>query len=273
MSEAALPRASDRRTGGAFLWLAWAQTKNLHPGIVALALSLGGHGGLLIYLEARPERRPESVKPVELVMFEVEKPKPPEPPPPEPPPPEPPKVKLKPPPIQVAESKPPPEPPPEELPPPPNDAPPPDPAAKPPPLVVGISMSSTTASGGFAAPVGNTAYGKTADKATPPEEVKGYSAPKYTPIYQVDTEPRVASEVKIPYPDEARRAGVEGTVTLSITIDSEGNVVNAKIVNGPGYGLNEAARQAIRRFKFKPAVKGGEPVSTEMKYAYTFLLD
>ncbi|MFP2958669.1 energy transducer TonB, partial [Myxococcus sp. 1LA] len=25
--------------------------------------------------------------------------------------------------------------------------------------------------------------------------------------------------------------------------------------------------------RFKPAIKGGEPVATEMKYAYTFLLD
>ena len=36
---------------------------------------------------------------------------------------------------------------------------------------------------------------------------------------------------------------------------------------------NEAAREAIKRFRFKPAIKGGEAVSTEMKYSYTFLLD
>ena len=134
-------------------------------------------------------------------------------------------------------------------------------------------MSSTTSAGGFAAPVGNTAYGKVDATAKEPSEVKEYAAPKYTPIYQVDSEPQVASEVKIPYPEEARRAGIEGTVTLSITIDPEGKVVAAKIVSGPGYGLNEAARDAIKRFRFKPAIKGGEAVSTEMKYAYTFLLD
>ena len=102
---------------------------------------------------------------------------------------------------------------------------------------------------------------------------EGVAAPQYTPIYQVDREPEVTSEVKIPYPEEARRAGIEGTVTLSITIDPEGKVVAAKIISGPGYGLNEAARDAIKRFRFKPAVKGGEPVSTEMKYSYTFVLD
>ncbi|EAU64992.1 MxcH [Stigmatella aurantiaca DW4/3-1] len=210
-------------------------------------------------------------------MVEVEKPPPPPPEPPKeepPPPPPPPKVKAppKPPAVKMAELEKPPPPPPEQAPPPPNE-PPPETPPKPVPLVVGISMSSTTSAGGFAAPVGNTAYGKADGKATAPQEVKAYSAPKYTPIYQVDSEPRVLSEVKIPYPDEARRAGIEGTVTLSITVDLEGKVVSVKVISGPGYGLNEAARDAIRRFRFKPAVKGGEAVSTEMKYAYTFLLD
>ena len=81
------------------------------------------------------------------------------------------------------------------------------------------------------------------------------------------------SEVKIPYPEEARRAGIEGTVTLSITIDNEGKAVAAKVLKGAGYGLDEAALTAIKRFRFKPAIKGGEAVSTEMKYSYTFLLD
>lgn len=237
-----------------------------------LAVSVGLHALALALLAARPPLSAELEKPVELVMFEVEPPKPP--PPPEP---EPPKAKAPPPPIQVARAEVPKPPPPSDEPPPPpppNDAPPPEqPQAKPPVLVVGISMSSTTSAGGFAAAVGNTLYGKTENKAADPSEVKAYSAPKYAPIHQVDSEPTVAAEVKVPYPEEARRAGVEGTVVLSITIDHEGNVVAAKIISGPGYGLNEAARDAIRQFKFKPAIKNGEAVSTELKYSYTFLLD
>lgn len=244
--------------------------------LVFMLVSLALHGAGLLALSTLKERPPPAAhKPVELVMVEVQKPPPPPPPPPleEPKPPEPPKVKPppKPPPLKVAVAEKPPPPPPEEAPPPPNE-PPPQPT-KPVPLVVGISMSSTTSAGTFAAPVGNTAYGKVEGKAKAPSEVKEYAAPRYTPIYQVDSEPRVLSEVKIPYPEEARRAGIEGTVTLSITIDTEGKVVAAKVVSGPGYGLNEAAREAIKRFRFKPATKGGEAVSTEMKYAYTFLLD
>jgi len=263
MASAAPDTALLRSEGKGFPWT---------PALVVL--SLGLHGGLLFMLPERTNR-PAGVKPVELVMFEV---KPPPPPPPEEKKPEPPKPKpvAKPPPIKVATvTKPPPPPPKDEPPPPPppNDAPPPQPDAKPVPLVVGISMSSTSSAGNFAAPVGNTLYGKTADKAAVPTEVKAYSAPKYMPIYQVDSQPSVLSEVKVPYPEEARKAGVEGTVQLSLVVDLDGNVVNVKVLNGPGYGLNEAARDAIKRFKFKPAIKNGERVSTEMKYAYTFLLD
>jgi protein TonB len=242
-----------------------------------LLVSLGVHGAGFFLLSRMQERTlPPVQRPVELVMVEVARPPPPPPPPveePKPPPPKP-KAAPKPPPVKVAQAeKPPPPPPPDAAPPPPNDAPPPEQPSKPVPLVVGISMSSTTSAGGFAAAVGNTVYGKTGDKAVDPKEVKAYSAPKYVPVYQVDTEPSVASEVKIPYPDEARRAGVEGTVTLSITIDNEGRVVKASVVKGLGYGLDEAARTALMRFRFKPAIKNGEAVSTEMKYSYTFVLD
>jgi protein TonB len=248
--------------------------------LLFLLVSLGVHGGGFFLLSRMQERTlPAAQRPVELVMVEVARPPPPPPPKEEPkeepkPPPPKPKVAPKPPPVKVAQAeKPPPPPPPDAAPPPPNDAPPPEQPSKPVPLVVGISMSSTTSAGGFAAAVGNTVYGKTGDKAADPKDVKAYAAPKYVPVYQVDSEPSVASEVKIPYPDEARRAGVEGTVTLSITIDHEGRVVKATIVKGLGYGLDEAARTALMRFRFKPAMKNGEAVSTEMKYSYTFVLD
>ena len=252
MNEATLP--TFRRTRGS-PWL-----------LGAFAVSVCAHAALLLYLDGRPGRVADFNKVIELEVVQVEPPKPKEEPKEEP------KKEAPKPPIKVAVVKPPPKPK-EELPPPPNDAPPPEPPPAPVPLVVGISMSSTTTAGGFAAPVGNTLYGKTADQALSPSEVKPYSAPKYAPIYQVDSEPVLAHEEKIPYPDEARRAGVEGSVILSIVVDLDGRVVHVKVLSGPGYGLNEAARDALPRFRFKPAVKAGEAVSTEMKYTYTFLLD
>lgn len=210
------------------------------------------------------EKKPEE-KPLEMVMVEVEPPQvekveaPKEPPPP----------------IRVARvDKPVAKPPPElkDAPPPPNDAPAPEPS-KPVPLVVGISLSSTTTAGDFAAATGNTVYGRTEKTAVNPDEVKGYSAPKYAPAYQVDTQPELLSEVKAPYPEEAKRASIEGTVVLKILVDLNGQVVEARLLKGLGFGLDEAALRAIRQFKFRPAYKGGEAVSTEINYNYTWLLD
>jgi periplasmic protein TonB len=202
------------------------------------------------------------------VEMELYVPPPPPPPPKEEPPRELEPPKAKPPPVPVVELKPKPPP----APPPPNDTPPPEPT-KPVPLVVGITMSSTTATGGFAVQVGNTTYGKASDTVVDPSQVKAYSAPRYLPPGGADTEPQVLNEVKVPYPQEAKKNEVEGSVRLKVTLEPSGEVKEVVVISGPGYGLNEAAREALRRFRFKPATKGGEPVGYTFIYTYTFELD
>jgi len=236
---------------------------------VGLFFSISLHAGGLLWADAQKIKAKAILKPIVVEFIPVEPPKPPEPPEPEKPKPvEPPKPKV--PPVKLAVVKPPPV----EPPPPLEEAEPPkEPPKDPPPLIVGMKMSSTTTAGTFAAPVGNTAYGQMPKAAPSPTEAKPYYAPKYVPPGAADSDPQVDSEFKIPYPDEARRAGIEGTVRLRIVVDNEGRVVNAQILNGPGYGLNDAAMNAIKKFKFKPAMKGGEAVSTSFVYNYTFLLD
>jgi protein TonB len=110
-------------------------------------------------------------------------------------------------------------------------------------------------------------------KAVDPNSVQAYKAPNYVPPGGADSDPVLENEPKIPYPEEAKRAQIEGTVRLRVTVDTEGHVVDVKIITRVGYGLDEAARDAIRKMRFKPALKGGEAVSTTITYNYTFLLD
>jgi protein TonB len=138
------------------------------------------------------------------------------------------------------------------------------------PQVVGLTMSSTSTAGTFAAPVGNTNMGQVGKVAQAPEAVKAGGG--LTPMAEVDSGPLPLDEVRIPYPAQARQDGIEGTVTLMIVVDETGKVTRAKVVGGPGHGLNEAALSAIRRFRFKPAVREGKPVSVETRFAYTFEL-
>lgn len=229
-----------------------------------LGLSLVAHGGALFFLNAQPRQTTRSdVLSVDI----IEVPPPPPPPPPAPleKPPDPPATK--PPPVKVAMPRPVP-----DAPPPPNN-PPPQEATPSVPLVVGISMESTVASSDFVVAAGNTLAGQTAKTAVEPAAIQAYAAPKYVPAGTADSEPQVDAEVKIPYPDEARRAGIEGAVLLRVTVDATGEVAEAKILRGPGYGLEEAALRAIRQFRFKPARKAGEAVGTTITYAYTFYLD
>lgn len=236
--------------------------------LVTLLASVGVHALAFKSLQSVKERGPLST-PIVVEIVQVEPPKPPPPPPPEPEKPKPPPPKLKPPPVKVAEVKPPPSP----EPPPPNEEAK-EPPKEPPPLVVGVTMSSTTSAGAFAAPVGNTNYGKFEKQAVDPATVKPYWAPKYVPPGSADRDPVLEVDCKTDYPDEAKRNDAEGTVRLRITVDDSGKVVEVKALPPSlGFGLDEAARKAITRCKFKPAFKGGEPVATSFVYNYTFQLD
>jgi protein TonB len=240
------------------------------PLAASTVASLALHGALVALLWRAPARRR-----VETVRIDVVEsaPRAPAPPPPVVAPPRP---RLSPPKLaaalprdaperKVAEPEPPP---------PPNEPPP--PGAPPParaPVKVGISMSSTTASGGFAAPVGNTLYGELPKAAPRPEEVKPYAAEKYVPPTQVTVLPRPLS-TEIPrgeYPPDALAQGLEAAVVLKLLVDETGKVAEATVAVDPGHGFGEAAvRIAKRYFRFEPARRGEERVATTLRFTVRF---
>src|SRR5690606_21487228 len=129
-------------------------------------------------------------------------------------------------------------------PPPPNQEPPPEPPAKPPPIRVGISLQSTTEGGSMAVGTGNTLYGKADKVAGDPTDARPYAAEEtkkapFVPSSRVTSLPRVRREAPKIYPDAARNAGIEGQVIARIKIDETGKVVAVKVVEGPGYGLED----------------------------------
>jgi protein TonB len=52
-----------------------------------------------------------------------------------------------------------------------------------------------------------------------------------------------------------------------------GEVTAVSVISGPGFGLDEAAREALRRFRFTPATRHGAQVGSTFVYTYTFELD
>lgn len=56
-----------------------------------------------------------------------------------------------------------------------------------------------------------------------------------------------------PYTEEARKAKLQGSVTLRVLIGTDGRAKRVQIVKGLGRGLDERASEAVRAWRFSPA--------------------
>jgi len=74
------------------------------------------------------------------------------------------------------------------------------------------------------------------------------------------------------YPPAARESRIEATVVLRLTIDAEGAVKNAEVVEPTAEGFGDAARAALLRSRFAPATKDGRAVGAKILYRYEFRL-
>ena len=91
------------------------------------------------------------------------------------------------------------------------------------------------------------------------------------------TEPQVAGGIdsllsKIAYPEIAKRAGVEGTVTCEFVINNSGKVSGVRIIKGIGASCDENVMLAIKTHKFIPARKDGKPANQLMRAVFNFKL-
>ena len=84
--------------------------------------------------------------------------------------------------------------------------------------------------------------------------------------------PRVLYQTEPEYSDEARRKHIQGVIILSLTVSDTGAVTDAVVTKGIGYGLDEKALQAVRQWKFSPAMKDGSPVSAVVPVEVSFNL-
>lgn len=82
---------------------------------------------------------------------------------------------------------------------------------------------------------------------------------------------RYKSIVKPVYPDEARLKKKGGEVVLQLIIDENGMPKDIKPLTSIGYGLEEAAVEAIQKATFYPAMQGKTPVRQEVIVPYRFL--
>jgi protein TonB len=74
------------------------------------------------------------------------------------------------------------------------------------------------------------------------------------------------------FSDEARRNKYQGVCMISVIVDARGFPQNPRVVQSLGMGLDEKALEAVRRYRFKPALKDGKPVAAMITVEVNFRL-
>jgi protein TonB len=93
-------------------------------------------------------------------------------------------------------------------------------------------------------------------------------------LSQVDTQPQLVGRVHPTYPYEARQKNLQGVVIVRFLVDAEGRVTRASVVEArPAQVFEQAALDAVRKWRFQPARIDSERVATWMSVPIRFKMD
>jgi TonB family protein len=84
--------------------------------------------------------------------------------------------------------------------------------------------------------------------------------------------PQAISAPDPDYTEEARRAKKQGTCVLWLIVDAAGHPRDIKVVRGLGLGLDAKALEAVKQWRFQPALKDGKPVDVQISVEVEFHL-
>ena len=84
--------------------------------------------------------------------------------------------------------------------------------------------------------------------------------------------PVLVKKVEPAYPDVARRARIEGKVTLQAVVQTNGDVGEVSVLASTNPMFNESAIAAVRQWKYKPALQNGRPVAVYYTVVVKFTL-
>jgi TonB family protein len=76
--------------------------------------------------------------------------------------------------------------------------------------------------------------------------------------------PQLLKSVDPEFTEDARRQNYQGSVSIKLIVDSQGNPQDVRLLSHLGMGLDEKAIEAVRQYRFRPAMYQGHPVSVQI---------
>ena len=86
------------------------------------------------------------------------------------------------------------------------------------------------------------------------------------------TAPRVIYNPEPGFSDEARKAKAQGRVVLLVVVGPDGHTHDLHVQSSLGMGLDEKALEAVRTWRFLPAMLNGQPVAAQIAVEVDFHL-
>lgn len=96
-------------------------------------------------------------------------------------------------------------------------------------------------------------------------------------LEEVEVAPELIGGIKelakhIVYPEEAAKAGIQGTVFVKAYVGKTGMIDDLAVEKSPNDLLSQAALDAVKKVRFKPGTDGGEPVKVMVVIPVKFAL-
>jgi periplasmic protein TonB len=112
------------------------------------------------------------------------------------------------------------------------------------------------------------------DLPPPPEEEEEPEEDFFTVVEQMPELIGGLAELqsRIQYPEQARRAGIEGRVYVQFIVNEQGEVEDPQVIRGIGGGCDEEALRAVREAEFRPGMQRGRPVRVQYSLPIVFRL-
>ncbi|HWG18609.1 MAG TPA: TonB family protein [Acidobacteriaceae bacterium] len=87
-------------------------------------------------------------------------------------------------------------------------------------------------------------------------------------LYEID--PEFSDEAKARVKEAGKDSKFEGTVLVQLIVNDDGRPENVHVVRGVGMGLDEKAVEAVRQYRFRPAMENGNPVPVLLNVQVNF---